>query len=120
MQLDYYREGDYTGVRPSPGAAMSVSKWDLDPFKALREWELAAPEDGRTPVLRPRRALLKGKADFGLEAAGGMRQIRCCQGPWTVDLRTPPGPEGSNGSLLCICRGHPGTLIFECRVRNAE
>jgi hypothetical protein len=27
-----------------------------------------------------------------------------------VDLRTPPGPEGSNGSLLCICRGHPGTF----------
>jgi len=25
-----------------------------------------------------------------------------------VDLRTPPGPEGSNGSLLRICRGHPG------------
>src|SRR5208283_826802 len=30
------------------------------------------------------------------------------QGPWNVDLRTPPGPEGSNGSLLRICRGHPG------------
>src|SRR5258705_1522760 len=34
------------------------------------------------------------------------------QGPWTVDLRTPPGPEGSNDSLLCICRGHPGTLNY--------
>ena len=22
------------------------------------------------------------------------------QGPWNADLRTPPGPEGSNGSLL--------------------
>jgi hypothetical protein len=27
-----------------------------------------------------------------------------------VDLQTPPGPEGSNGSLLDICRGHPGIL----------
>jgi len=34
-----------------------------------------------------------------------------CQGPWNVDLRTPPGPEGSNGSLLDICRGHPGILF---------
>jgi hypothetical protein len=33
-----------------------------------------------------------------------------------VDLRTPPGPEGSNGSLLDICRGHPG--IF--KMMNAE
>jgi hypothetical protein len=32
------------------------------------------------------------------------------QGPWNVDLRTPPGPEGSNGSLLCVCRGHPDIL----------
>ena len=33
-----------------------------------------------------------------------------CQGLWSVDLRTPPGPEGSNGSLLCNCRSHPGTF----------
>jgi hypothetical protein len=43
------------------------------------------------------------------------------QGPWNVDLRTPPGPEGSNGSLLRICRGHPGILnlrfaIFDLRL----
>src|SRR6202453_4780773 len=31
-----------------------------------------------------------------------------CQGPWNVDLRTPPGQECSNGSLLRIRRGHPG------------
>src|SRR5688572_9045634 len=37
-----------------------------------------------------------------------MRFIVCRQGPWNVDLRTPPGPEGSNGSLLRIRRGHPG------------
>jgi len=34
------------------------------------------------------------------------------QGPWNVDLRTPPEPEGSNGSLLRICRGHPDTFQF--------
>src|SRR6267142_541645 len=44
----------------------------------------------------------------------------CRQGPWTVDLRTPPGPEGSNGSLLCSCRGHPGILNSKRGVRNAE
>src|SRR4051794_18248362 len=30
------------------------------------------------------------------------------QGPRNVDLRTPPGQECSNGSLLRVCRGHPG------------
>jgi len=34
------------------------------------------------------------------------------QGPWNVDLQTPPGPEGSNGSLLRIRRGHPGIFRF--------
>src|SRR5208282_2762698 len=38
-----------------------------------------------------------------------------CQGPWNVDLRTPPGPEGSNGSLLRICRGHPDTFSIASR-----
>jgi len=38
-----------------------------------------------------------------------------CQGPWNVDLRTPPGPEGSNGSLLDICRGHPDIFIYDLR-----
>src|SRR5438876_6724030 len=51
---------------------------------------------------------------FLLEGALALRQILCCQGPWNVDLRTPPGPEGSNGSLLCMRRGHPG--FFQCRI----
>lgn len=42
-----------------------------------------------------------------------VQHIHDCQGPWNVDLRTPPGPEGSNGSLLDICRGHPGISIFD-------
>jgi len=45
-----------------------------------------------------------------LEAVGCVPHIHNCQGPRNVDLRTPPGPEGSNGSLLDICRGHPGTF----------
>ena len=43
-----------------------------------------------------------------LEAANTVQHIELRQGPRNVDLRTPPGPEGSNGSLLDICRGHPG------------
>jgi len=49
---------------------------------------------------------------FLLERELALRQILDCQGPWIVDLRTPPGPEGSNGSLLCNCRGHPGFFDF--------
>jgi hypothetical protein len=40
------------------------------------------------------------------------------QGPWNVDLRTPPGPEGSNGSLLRICRGHPDISFFAFLIFN--
>ena len=43
----------------------------------------------------------------GLYCAGGF-----CQGPWNVDLRTPPGQECSNGSLLRVRRGVPGILDF--------
>ena len=43
-----------------------------------------------------------------------------CQGPWNVDLRTPPGPEGSNGSLLCVCRGHPDILHLRFEVLDLE
>jgi GxxExxY protein len=39
------------------------------------------------------------------------RHIGLCQGLRIADLRTPPGPEGSNGSLLCICRSHPGISL---------
>ena len=45
--------------------------------------------------------------------------IESRQGPWNVDLETPPGPEGSNGTLLHIRRGYPGFsnlrfLILDC------
>jgi len=40
-----------------------------------------------------------------------------CQGPWNADLETPPGPEGSNGTLLRIRRGHPGILILKDKLR---
>ncbi len=47
---------------------------------------------------------------FLLEVPGTLVHLQFRQGPWNADLRTPPGPEGSNGSLLCVCRGHPGIL----------
>jgi hypothetical protein len=46
-----------------------------------------------------------------LADAVSVRLIPRRQGPWNADLRTPPGPEGSNGSLLCIRRGHPGIFL---------
>jgi hypothetical protein len=58
---------------------------------------------------------------FLLVAAARLAQHHFRQGPWNVDLRTPPGPEGSNGSLLRICRGHPGILFnsnFKCKIKN--
>jgi hypothetical protein len=48
-----------------------------------------------------------------LEAVALVPHIQDCQGPRNVDLRTPPGPEGSNGSLLDICRGHPGIFSMQ-------
>ena len=35
-----------------------------------------------------------------------------CQGPWSVDLRTPRGQECSNGSLLHFRRGVPGIFLI--------
>src|SRR5581483_7223273 len=64
--------------------------------KGTGRWELQ-----RSPGVRGSR----GKcACRGLRGAADCS----CQGPWNVDLRTPPGQECSNGSLLCIRRGHPG------------
>jgi hypothetical protein len=48
-----------------------------------------------------------------LEGVPQVPHIQDCQGPRNVDLRTPPGPEGSNGSLLDICRGHPGIFSMQ-------
>jgi hypothetical protein len=56
-----------------------------------------------------------------LEGTARVQHIHDCQGPRNVDLQTPPGPEGSNGSLLDICRGHPGIFFNdEGRMKNAE
>jgi hypothetical protein len=59
---------------------------------------------------------------FYLEATSFLNHILPRQGPWNADLRTPPGPEGSNGSLLYICRGHPGTFFpiqnEKCKIQN--
>ena len=61
--------------------------------------------------------------ETNLAASWLLRFITRRQGPWNADLRTPPGPEGSNGSLLCIRRGHPGIFDFqfgEYRSSNPE
>ena len=56
-----------------------------------------------------------------LEALKQVQHINPRQGPRNVDLRNPPGPEGSNGSLLDICRGHPGiSFNDEVRMKKAE
>jgi hypothetical protein len=103
--------------------------------------EKSAPHDQQTPFLQPPHCQDRGGTNtpqnhdsfrsnrfnfitsdmnhhrnfnrFLLEAAAGVPHISRCQGPWNVDLRTPPGPEGSNGSLLRICRGHPGIGIYD-------
>ena len=51
---------------------------------------------------------------LGLDAGGFVLLNHARQGPWNADLRTPPGPEGSNGSLLYICRGVPDTSSHLC------
>jgi hypothetical protein len=60
--------------------------------------------EARSHRVPPRRALFP--CCPGTAALPSRREF--CQGPRNVDLRTPPGQECSNGSLLCICRGHPG------------
>jgi hypothetical protein len=56
---------------------------------------------------------------FYLEATSFLNHILPRQGPWNADLRTPPGPEGSNGSLLYICRGHPG-IFSQFKIKSAK
>ena len=50
-------EGDWAGVRPSSGAAASDRPSTLETSKTPLLADVAAPEDGRTPVVRPRCAL---------------------------------------------------------------
>src|SRR5438046_3206093 len=62
---------------------------------------------------------LCGRRETNLAALKLVRLITPRQGPWNADLRTPPGPEGSNGSLLCIRRGYPGFFQFtNCDLRS--
>jgi hypothetical protein len=49
-----------------------------------------------------------------------VRFIVSRQGPWNVDLETPPGPEGSNGNLLRIRRGYPGFSDFRFLILDCE
>jgi hypothetical protein len=80
-------------------------------------------------VNNTRRKLQTNGYKFFMPASRALsrQRVKCAarfsrQGPWNVDLRTPPGPEGSNGSLLRICRGHPDTLSIQnekCKIKNA-
>jgi len=70
-----------------------------------------------TPQLR--RAARPGVPENLIAGAAHLRlnsPTRFCQGPWNADLRTPPGPEGSNGSLLRMRRGYPGSFDFGLRI----
>ena len=49
-----------------------------------------------TPVRRVPAIL----SNIGLRGAHRVDTSNCCQGLWSVDAQTPPGPEGSNGSLI--------------------
>ena len=57
-------KGRTAGVRPSPGAATSVSSGALESSSVLGEAEPAAPEDGRTPAKPPLLAALTDGEDF--------------------------------------------------------
>ena len=75
------------------------------------------------PGVRFKQISFQNLAAILLEACAPLPQILPRQGPWNVDLRTPRGPEGSNGSLLRVCRGHPGTFSMQnikCKIQNGE
>src|SRR5450755_5023363 len=88
----------FTTSLPKTGWNSSASKPCAVPFKHCHLNHHPLNRQMKTKIL--------------LEATVKLTQNYLCQGPWNVDLRTPPGPEGSNGSLLRICRGHPDTLSF--------
>jgi hypothetical protein len=76
---------------------------------------------GGMPVFRVPRSEFRVQPAILLEAMNTVQHINTRQGPRNVDLRTPPGPEGSNGSLLDICRGHPGiSFNDEGRMKKEE
>ena len=86
----------------------------------------AAGKDARHYGQRANAVCYASEPDYHRNSVALSRQamniaaIFSCQGPWNVDLRTPPGPEGSNGSLLRICRGHPGISNFEFLILSFE
>ena len=93
---------------PSPAAVAA----EVRPIRVARRLVASAASPRRLLCHSPR-----AEARFApfLLAAHTALRLTCravfCQGPWIADGQTPPGPEGSNGSLLRICRGHPGIFI---------
>src|ERR1043166_4688299 len=86
-----------------------------DCVKRLLQTASRSTATSKPSRIKPVRRLVKFGLLISLEAPSDVPHIHDCQGPWNVDLRTPPGPEGSNGSLLDICRGHPGIRIYDLR-----
>src|SRR5216117_1081573 len=120
------------GAGGGPGTAAAAGVDDLGADAVVHPLQIATvpTNANRSRKIRTRTGLVMPENSAGTPSKGknliaARREVRLnflrdfCQGPWNVDLRTPPGPEGSNGSLLCIRRGHPGTP-FECGMRNAE
>jgi len=97
--------GDDCPASSAAGFARGKSARGLAQSKTLARRSTLLCEGGR----RCESAIL-------LAHVGNLRQVLCRQGPWNVDLRIPPGQECSNGSLLCIRRGHPGTFDFRLRI----
>jgi len=85
---------------------------DFDTLYAVRNRASFTKFQGRLRLIVVTNRAISLRAVILLEAMTSLTHIPTRQGPWNVDLRTPPGPEGSNGSLLDICRGHPGTFLF--------
>ena len=72
-------EADWAGVRPSSGAAASDPPSTLETSKTPLLADVAAPEDGRTPVVRPRCAHHHCRSVFVVDATPTSR--RCFTRP---------------------------------------
>jgi tRNA uridine 5-carboxymethylaminomethyl modification enzyme len=102
------------GVRPSPGAAISVSHLTTDPGNAFASSKPAAPEDGRTPgpVSGPASTPSSSAAARSAAASQGLFHVEQSPGAkrgdalFHVEHSNSPYPHGSilaqlNGQLPC-------------------
>jgi len=123
QKVDFGGKKEFAGP-PSPALVRQNPSHMRDPpfggefFVAAHygcSWQKLSRADWLSGVAAGRRPARRG---IVLDETLELRQIYFCQGPWNVDLRIPPGQECSNGSLLCIRRGHPGIFLFTiCDIR---